>query len=643
MSGLQRAVRHPDRTNDPHARAHRLASDALLETLPPDDVAWLEAHLASCAPCRAVADAFAADAALLHGLRDDVPPVPRDLGARVSHALDEELRRAVRRGRSRMPVAGGSVPGSRQPRRPSLALAGLAAAAVVALVVVPLAAQLGLPTAPAEMTLAPGATPIAVDTEPVAWVRRAPDGTYVISSAPVDKVCPGVDASACGTLDGGAQTLAALDVKPSALILPRAGNEAVVVGGNGVYAVVVSTPHPVTTSPPEPSTSPSATPVEPPAATGGSASPPVDTPSPSGASVSPGPAETPATTPVVPMKASPSPEPVSPSPSAPSETAPPSPTPSVPGLETSTPPEPPTPLPTLPPGTPAPTAAATLAIAEGVVLVGPPPAYSPDGRWVAFSARPVDGSAGPDVLVWKIGTNRARVLTSDHATVFAGWHDGSVLASTARRLGSDAGSSSVPAAGADPATVVARSVLIDPQTGKADPIPHDGIWRPVVDPTERVVVYWSGSLAWSPVDHAWMPGAGSLAITDWPSVLDPSGGPAGRALPGDTGGTGTFSWDARFDPAGRHLGIWIADPLQDSVGHLALVEVRSDATLGNVILSDASALPGFSLDADRLAWSTPPGRNGQGSLVTVYAWRGELAGQVYSVPDPGNEPVVVGH
>jgi len=100
-------------------------------------------------------------------------------------------------------------------------------------------------------------------------------------------------------------------------------------------------------------------------------------------------------------------------------------------------------------------------------------------------------------------------------------------------------------------------------------------------------------------------------------------------------------WEVRFDPAGRRLGVWVADPAVPGTGRLSLVAVESDGSLGDVLLADAAALPGFSVGADRLAWSTPPGRNGQGSLVTVFAWRGDAAGQLYGMPDPGDEPIVV--
>ncbi len=617
MSGLRRATSHPDRLNDPHERAHDLASDAFLAPLEPVDATWLEAHLATCAACRVTVDGFAADAAILRGLRDVPLPLPRDLGARVSVALDEELRRATsRRGRR---LAGGLRRSgrSRGPLRPAPALAGLAAAALIAILVLPTALPQGAPeTSPSpDASLAPHPTPLVVATQPVAWVRRTPDGSYVISSAPVDRVCPGVDASACGTLDGSATDLVALQMRPSSVVLPRDGSPAVVVGQNRVYTIAVIPLPAVTTPEPSPSSVPTSTPLQSPAVTGEPASPPADSPAPS----------------VTPVTA-PTPTPV-PSAALGGSAAPGTPVPT---------PEPATPLPTLPLPTPAPTAESIRAIAEDVVLVGTLPAYSADGRWVAFSARPVDGSHGPDLYAWRVGERRAQPLTSDHGSVFSGWLDNAILASGARLRdapGTDR-EGVVPEAGSDPATVVARSFLVDPATGAITEIPRDDVWRPIVDPTDRVVVYWTGTLGWSSNDVSWAPVAGELVVAGWADLIDAEAHLRPHALPRDAAES-VSDFEVRFDPAGRRLGVWVADPATPGAGGIALVAVEDNGSLGSVLLSGAAALPGFSLDADRLAWSTPPGRNGQGSLITVFAWRGEFAGQVYSLPDSGDEPVVV--
>ena len=359
-------------------------------------------------------------------------------------------------------------------------------------------------------------------------------------------------------------------------------------------------------------------------------------------------------------------------------------------------------------------------------MVGTPPAYSADGQWVAFSARPADGSYGPDVYAWRLGDPKARLLTADHGSVFSGWIDDEIIVSTARvsatvTAGASEGPSSepspggaptpgptatpmpdatptpdpavargpeaspaarlvpvtlpgaAPAAEADPTTVVARSFLIDPAGAVVTEIARDGIWRPVVDPTHRVAVFWTGSLAWSATDLAWLPALGQLVLADWQALLgrapapdatpDPNATPATpdpnatpspsasptpvtmleTALPAAAVGVDVTDWEVCFDPAGRLLGVWVADPAEPGTGRLALVAVESDGSLGAVLLADAAAMPGFSVGGDRLAWSTPPGRNGQGSLVTVFAWSGNDAGQLYGMPDPGEEPILVVH
>ena len=59
---------------------------------------------------------------------------------------------------------------------------------------------------------------------------------------------------------------------------------------------------------------------------------------------------------------------------------------------------------------PEPTATA-LAIINDVVVVGETAAYSPDGTMLAFSARPADGSHGPDIYLWRLGDPS---LSRDH-------------------------------------------------------------------------------------------------------------------------------------------------------------------------------------------------------------------------------------
>lgn len=764
MSGLRRIRRHPDRRFDPHARATMLASDRMLEPLADADAAWLDEHLAACAPCRERAEAFAADAALLAGLRASPPPPPRDLAARLAGALDREIPETRPRGRRTISI-------SRTRRQPRVVMVGLWAAAVIALVALPLVWGLGGPSQPNGPGGIAAATPIAVPPQPVAWINRAADGRLVLSVGTFDHVCADTAGSACGTLYGTAQTQLSMTAA-QAVMLDPSGGAAVVVGSNSVYAVTV--PEAVTRPSPRPS--PQASPGAPsptPAATGVSTSPPVGTPVPTGpASIGPvpsasapvpssstapssgEPSTSPSLTPSPSVVPSPSeasasasaPPPATPSPSAtagastaasPSPSA--SPSPGSPGASASgsaTVELPTSPLATgsLEPSTPAPSAAASYAIAEGVVLVGAPAAYSPDGQWVAFSARPQDGHQGPDLYLWAVGDATARVITTNHATVFSGWLDDQILvsvpivaaptaspspsadgsaaasagaSSAASPAGSPGASSDtspaaspdasepaspspsaaaraprpiaaaamaaapapaasrtpapsgapspsattgsaadtlVPApATADPASVTGRSFLIDPATGSVRVVGAVGMWRPVVDPTDRTVVYWTGHFAWSRTQSAWVPDAGTLMVAGWRSAHGRSAVTDPTQLPSLAGDGQVVAWDARFDPSARHLAAWTSDRAGAVVGSLSLIDVNPDGTLGKTRFQTDAALMNYSLDAGRLVWATAPGQNGQGSVVAVYAWTKDGGGRLDSAPDTGTDAVVVAH
>jgi len=699
MSGLQRAMRHPDRRSDPHARARALASDRLLAPLPGEDAAWLGDHLDACGPCRRMADSFAADRARILALREELPVPPRDLGARLSRALDVEVRRAVRedarRGRR-------SLFGS-----PSFALVGIAVAAVLAIVFLPLTlAGLGIGNAPIAPgpggSGAPAATPMTVDTQAVAWVQRQPDGSYVLSTASVDLVCPGLDASSCGTLDGGARQLVALTMKPSAVLLQHNGTSAVLVGRDALYAFSVP-PEARVTPTPVPSSS-IATPgaLSPtPSVTGVAATPPAATPVPTGSPI-PRPTGTPSPASAAPA-ASASAGPTAP---APTSSLIPAATPSGEPAATSLASEVPTPaasLVSIPPASPAPSAAVTIPIVEGVVLVGAPPAYSTDGHWVAFSARPSDGTRGPDIYVWHVGDAKARLLTTDHASVFSAWDVDQILGSTVLPAGSTGSgtsavkisaaasaepsatpsaepfaaasaepsatpspsaspavatpaapspsrsvptghaapsASSSPAVASAPPSVSVVSFMLDPMTGARTPIARPAVWRPVVDPTNRSVVFWTGTQALDPATSTWIPTAGRLVTADWQALVGP-GDVTAIPLPGSAGLAGVTSWDVRWDPSGRHLAVWIAGATDQSAGRLSLFAVNADGSVGDTLLADIAALPGLSLGSDRLAWASPPGQNGQGSTMSVYAWSKDGAGSLHGAPDPGTDELVV--
>jgi len=138
-------------------------------------------------------------------------------------------------------------------------------------------------------------------------------------------------------------------------------------------------------------------------------------------------------------------------------------------------------------------------------VVGAAPAWSADGEELAFSAVPADRSRGPDVYTWRSGDDGATQLTSDHGSYFASW-DGS------RIVVSRAATTSITDA------VVARTSVIDPQTGEERGVRVDGHWLPAVDPRGRLAVVWRGDLARQ--GKAVVAARGALFVVDW-RALDP--------------------------------------------------------------------------------------------------------------------------
>ena len=516
--------RHND-PQTPHERARALGSDRLDMALTVDDAAWLERHLATCQDCSAVVEAYARDRRLLRSM--PAPEAPRDLWARTSAALDRE------RGRR------GPAPASRSRLPRWEAAAGLVAILVVGVLVgrtllpsgdvpttglaSPSATTGPLPTGSAAVE----ATPLAVPPGQVAWVGRSSDGTYAINVANVVAVCAqdSAPSSECAPLDTTAQRITSLKDRPDSVVLAPTVDQAAVVDtgsaatGGSISIVPVArhpeataSPTPVPTPTAEPSSSASASPTASPTAVASPSSSP-DASSTAGASASPSASAGPSAA-------------VSPEPSASAEpsasTGPePSPTTSLPPSAS------PSPLPTpslaTPTDTPAPTLARALAIIDDVVIVGGAPVYSPDGAWLAFSARPSHGRTGPDVYVWHLGDAKARALTRDHGSVFSAWLDGSVLASRA-----DAAEArprrprrTPPRA---PVPPIPTSFLLDPETGKERPIKGFDGWRPVVDPSGTWVVYWTGTLAYDAEARAFVPADGSWSsIAGRPGTARPDG------------------------------------------------------------------------------------------------------------------------
>ncbi|MEZ0240487.1 MAG: hypothetical protein ACAH65_06785 [Chloroflexota bacterium] len=197
------------------------------------------------------------------------------------------------------------------------------------------------------------------------------------------------------------------------------------------------------------------------------------------------------------------------------------------------------------PQTLAPSAPPPQAIATGVTVVGDA-AYSPDGTWFAFSARPLGAATGADLYLWKVGDATALPVTVDGATYFSGWFDGQLVAS---RLSATAPEEAGPAADATAATAPAEgspapsprpeelhpsSFLVDPTTLMTTDLAGPDIWLPAIDPTGRFVAYWSGTVVLDPTGAGWRPATGRLVLDGW---SEPLGEPLASAIPtlADTG------------------------------------------------------------------------------------------------------------
>ena len=144
--------------------------------------------------------------------------------------------------------------------------------------------------------------------------------------------------------------------------------------------------------------------------------------------------------------------------------------------------------------------------------MGRDPEFSPDGSLLAFEARPVDHSTGPDVFVWRSGQAQATQITSSHSAMFAGWYGQRILISEILPATAAAGAGATASSGA--AVPVASSYIYDPSTGQAQEIDRSML-LPAVDPTGQYVIYWAGTVVLDPVSGLWQPGSGDLFVDSW--------------------------------------------------------------------------------------------------------------------------------
>ena len=450
--------------------------------------------ICDCAACAAVAAEYAAQQASLRGLEEPLPPrdlwariaagldraerqagrdlpntsvfpgrggTPGSRGARSIRGLRAEQRAsAFRSGARAVPPHLGIDRRSAATRPPGLAwiapFGALAALAIVIVVggnavltgtpVTPIRSPLSTSATFAAANATPFATPIQVGAGEVAWLTPADDGTYSINFASVDQVCPANAKPDCAPIAPGSprhlptvgSTLHTVIRSPShkqLVVVPASTKKR---SGGSVIVVAVPTPVPpsgapgsAVASPPAPPDTPVATASAPVVSSTGSLA------TPSGSATPTDPAS--AGTSVAPATAGASPSSPSPTEPAASETA-------TPSLATDA--ASPTAATTEPSSTdaigPTPSAASespsatepqptstALAIISDVVVVGETASYSPDGTMLAFSARPADGSQGPDIYLWRPGDAIAHAVTTDHASVFSGWLNNQLLGSRA--------------------------------------------------------------------------------------------------------------------------------------------------------------------------------------------------------------------
>ena len=585
MSRMHRLRRrHASASAAAHVRARELAADRLGSPLTDVDAVWLDEHLADCAACRSISAAYEADRIALRGLRDHQPEAPRDLWARTAAALERES--AVSGGVQRRAAGRSSRSG------PWLGVAS--GVAVIALVIGvsalsgafnrgPTTANVPAPSTPAvaiASPVAPGPTPIVVGAGSVGWVGTSADGDLAYNVTAVRQVCPADRQPDCPPVADNDSKTVHMDVRPKSISQSPVRNQAVVVGTNAQgddAVVVIALPTPGPTATPAPTVEPSVAPTGTPAT-----SAPTTTSEPP-ASASTGPTSSPS------VEATP--------------VATPAPTPS---------------------STPEPTIA--TAIVSDVTVVGESAAFSPDGAWFAFTARPSDDSAGPDIYLWRVGDALARPLTDDHQSVFSSWAGGRVVGSR-------------PAAAASTAEVEPRSFFLDPATGQETAIAAPA-WRPIVDPAGDRAVTWIGTVKLGSDGLTSVPATGSLVLRGFSKDVGPDQGD-GAAVVVTDGPVSEF--DVRWDETGTWLAVWVADATDPTIGRLSLLHL--DRATGQLdrphgAPQDVTALPGFSIADKRLAWATPPGQGGDGSRVQIVAWTDKTVGAVESGPVEG---VVVVH
>ena len=592
MNLFGRGTRRSEDWASPHERARTRAAQRLDWPLDPAEAVWLDSHLADCKPCRRRAAEYQKNRDELRTLRDVNPPPPRDLWARTAAAIELESQRG-----RRAPVRG----------VPIGALSGVLVIAVVLgatllsntpTTVVPPGTDpvASLPPAVAA-SLAPGpvSTPFAVAAGDVKTLWGDADGKLAVRRLRVESVCAKKSDADCPMVQGESATDVALNGQPRTIISSPDQKQAVMVSkpdesnANEVIVFTLPTEESTLVATPEPTTEPNAEPTaEPPETPDVSEPPSTESAAPETAGASNEPSDSPVPSAAPTESSEPSAEPVTPEPA---DTEPPA-------------------------ATPTPEA---IAIASGLIVVGQTEAYSPDGEWFAFTARPADSDQGPDIYLWRAGTDQAVPVTSDHNSVFASWDGAQVVGSRPSKDGDGE----------------ADTFLLDPETGEETALGMHG-WRPVVAPEGSRALVFDGTVG-AGDDGQVEPIEGTLELREWNDETGTAAGDGIAVL--DVDGA---PFDARWDETGTAIAVWIEDAADPSFGRLSLYFV--DPETGELEQPENApreepALPGFSIGQGRLAWATPSGQGGEGSRVQIVAWTEDGVGSAETAP--GVEVVVI--
>lgn len=608
-----------------HDRARAALSDRLDDVLDAGEGSWLDDHLHGCRACRRVAAAYEADRAALRKLRSTPPIPPRDLWARTAAAIEREPRFRERR-----------VPATL--RRRSITNPAALVTALVAVVVVgtltssrlpggdrPTASESGRLTALAssERSIA-AATPIPLGGR-VRYVSQGEDGQFSVRTVDVKSVCAS-NTEGCAPPSLVGDQPVAITSEPLTVFGSATSDQLIVVdeavaGESTISVVAVDAAEPTESVRPAASPSDTSASTPPPSAVATATAAARPTLSPVATPSVPTGSATPVATPSVAAATSPPPSSSPPSGSGPASTEPS--------------------FPSTVPVTPSPTPEGAVLIADDVVLVGQSAAYSPSGAWFAFTARPAHGSSGSDIYVWKVGDRAARAVTTDHRSAFASWLTGDVVVGSSVVDVETTGSSS-------DVHQEAVSFLLDPASGSRVPEPQTGrTWRPSVDPTGRQAVYWVGSLRKAADSDVYVPDAGRLVLGDWDTgTAAATASPAATPLVANqsderhetTIAAGRIAdWDARWDPTGSKVAIWIADADDPDVGELSLyaVDVNSGRIdLRRPILDAVRARAGFSISTGKLVWAAPSADGSKaGGRILVLGWTANGTGTIETLPD----------